>query len=199
MALVSVAGVTAHQLIKAGPRRTRAGRHDAVIARMVEHREFRARKDAVAAARAEIDAHGGARLVFTPTRPAPADAGISPDSPPGPAAAPDPDTATAIAAGRDGGREPDTPADTRADASPATAPDTRADPAADAPADPDPAPRRAPARTRRGPSTADRVARMRARHPGETAAEIAARLKLSDRTVRRHWTAPRPDAAATAA
>jgi hypothetical protein len=75
---------------------------------------------------------------------------------------------------------PDTPADVAAD----TTPDTPADVAADTPP--------APKRTRRGPSTADRVAALKARHPDMTAADIAARLKVSDRTVRRYLPAPAP-------
>jgi hypothetical protein len=68
----------------------------------------------------------------------------------------------------------------------ASVPDTGADTA--------PASRRTPARTRRGPSTAARVAALKDKHPDMTAADIAARLKVSDRTVRRHLAAAPPDA-----
>jgi hypothetical protein len=61
-------------------------------------------------------------------------------------------------------------------------PDTAADTA--------PAPRRTPTRTRRGPSTAARVAALKDKHPDMSAADIAARLKVSDRTVRRYLAAP---------
>jgi hypothetical protein len=64
-------------------------------------------------------------------------------------------------------------------------PDTAADSTPDTPP--------APARTRRGPSTAARVAALRAKHPDMSAADIAARLKVSDRTVRRYL--PKPDTA----
>jgi DNA-binding transcriptional ArsR family regulator len=77
---------------------------------------------------------------------------------------------------------------------PAIAADTRPDSTPDTPAataaDTAPAPQRTPARTRRGPSTAARVAALKDKHPDMTAADIAARLKISDRTVRRHLAAP---------
>jgi hypothetical protein len=75
---------------------------------------------------------------------------------------------------------PDTPADSTPDTSTAT------------PADTAPAPARTPARTKRGPSTATRVAALRARHPEMSAADMAARLGISDRTVRRHLSGPAP-------
>jgi len=64
----------------------------------------------------------------------------------------------------------------------ATVADTTADTVADTPRSPS---RTAP-RTRRADTTAARVARLRQQHPDMTAADIAARLKISDRTVRRH-------------
>jgi DNA-binding transcriptional ArsR family regulator len=77
---------------------------------------------------------------------------------------------------------------TIADTTPASTPDTA------------PARLRTPRRTRRGQSTAARVAALRARHPDMTAAEIAARLKVSDRTVRRHLSATHsPDSLPAAA
>jgi hypothetical protein len=65
------------------------------------------------------------------------------------------------------------------DTAPATNADTEPDTAA------------ALERTRRAPSTAARVAALRTRHPDMSAADIAARLKVSDRTVRRYL--PKPD------
>jgi hypothetical protein len=92
--------------------------------------------------------------------------------------------------------EPDTAPATAADRTPATVADTGPDSTPDAPAaagtDTAPAPGRAAARTRRGPSTAARVAAMRDRHPDMSTAEIARRLKLSDRTVRRYLPAASP-------
>ena len=79
-----------------------------------------------------------------------------------------------------------------------------ADIAPDKPADtvPDTAPasKRTPGRTRPGQSTAARVAALRDKHPDMSAADIAARLKVSDRTVRRYLSPPATDASqATAA
>jgi hypothetical protein len=75
----------------------------------------------------------------------------------------------------------------------APAADTAADSAPDTSADtgPDMAPARArtPRRTRAADTTAAKVARLRDNHPDMTAADIAARLKISDRTVRRHLAA----------
>jgi hypothetical protein len=65
-ALVSVAGVTAHQLVTAGPRRSRAERNRARIARAAARRELAARRAAVKNAVAELDEHGNARLVYQP-------------------------------------------------------------------------------------------------------------------------------------
>jgi hypothetical protein len=66
MALVSVAGVVAHQLVTAGPRRSRAERDDARIARAVSRREHKARHAAVRRAVAEVDQDGSVRLVRVP-------------------------------------------------------------------------------------------------------------------------------------
>ena len=52
-----------------------------------------------------------------------------------------------------------------------------------------------PARTKRGQSTAARVAALKAKHPDMPAADIAARLKVSDRTVRRYLSPARRRAA----
>jgi hypothetical protein len=82
MALISVAGVTAHQLVTAGPRRSRAERDQARIDRERRKRELAARLEAVRGAVAELDADGNARLTYRPApaprtdggAPAPADA-----------------------------------------------------------------------------------------------------------------------------
>jgi hypothetical protein len=66
MALVSVAGVTAHQLVTAGPRRDRADRDAARTARAIGRRERAARRAAVRRALVDLDADGTARLVFEP-------------------------------------------------------------------------------------------------------------------------------------
>lgn len=148
MALVSVAGVTAHQLTKAGPRparRTRAGRDADRIARLAARRVRKAREEAVKAAAVELADDGTARLVFTAT------------------------TAPADTAGVPG-----------ADAKPAVM-RPRKRPAADKPAG-------------RGGGTAAAIARLRARQPGISTADIAARLGISPRTVRRYPAAPQTSA-----
>jgi hypothetical protein len=66
MAIVSVAGVTAHQLVTAGPRRSRAERASARLARIAARREMAARRAAIRRATAELDEHGSARLVYQP-------------------------------------------------------------------------------------------------------------------------------------
>lgn len=86
------------------------------------------------------------------------------------------------------------------DTAPATVADSTLAAIADTAADTNPAPKRTPGRTRRGPSTAARVAALRDKHPDMSAADIAARLKVSDRTVRRYLSpapadAPQPIAA----
>lgn len=64
MALISVAGVTAHQLITAGPRRSLVEREQARIDRAIARRERTARRAAVRSARIQLDGSGHARLVF---------------------------------------------------------------------------------------------------------------------------------------
>jgi hypothetical protein len=64
MALISVAGVTAHQLITAGPRRSLVEREQARIDRAVARRERAARRAAVRSARVELNGSGHARLIF---------------------------------------------------------------------------------------------------------------------------------------
>jgi hypothetical protein len=58
--------MAAHQIIKTGPRRTRAERHRARLERAVERREARAQHAAIRAATIDVDADGIARLVFRP-------------------------------------------------------------------------------------------------------------------------------------
>lgn len=87
-----------------------------------------------------------------------------------------------------------------ADTGPVSVADSTPDTSADTVTDTGRALKRTPARIRRGPSTADRVAALRDRHPDMPTADIAARLKVSDRTVRRYLSptpadAPRPLAA----
>jgi hypothetical protein len=64
MALVSAAGVIAHQLIVAGPRRGRAERYRARLGRLVARREHNARMAAARRARVMLDELGGAALVY---------------------------------------------------------------------------------------------------------------------------------------
>jgi len=68
MALVSVAGVTAHQLITAGPRRSRATADYARLLRQIARRERAASKAAVRQALVDVDDKGNATLIFTPGR-----------------------------------------------------------------------------------------------------------------------------------
>jgi hypothetical protein len=146
MALVSVAGVTAHQLTKAGPqharrgRRTRAERDADRIARLAAKRVRKAREEAVKAAAVELGTDGTARLVYA-----------APAAPADTAEVPEADTPPAEAA--------------------AARPRTRQ--AADKTAG-------------RGGDTAAAIARLRAKHPGISTADIAARLGISPRTVRRY-------------
>ena len=153
MALVSAAGVTAHQIVTAGPRRSRADRDTARIEQARRRRLLAARKAAVRHAVAELDADGNARLVFWPDIPAPADTGTTPDTQPD--ITPDIEPDTAQHAGR-------TPQRTRR-------------------LDTTPRAKRASA-----PGNAARIARLHARHPQMPATQIASRLGISERTVRRH-------------
>ncbi len=68
MAVASVAGVMAHQLVTAAPRRSRADRDIARMARREARKIAAVRAAAVRAAVAEIDQDGTARLVFAPGR-----------------------------------------------------------------------------------------------------------------------------------
>ena len=65
MGVASVAGVVAHQLVTASPRRSRTERHDARMAARVARKVARVQRAAVRTAVAHIDADGTARLVFT--------------------------------------------------------------------------------------------------------------------------------------
>lgn len=88
--------------------------------------------------------------------------------------------------------EPDTQSNTPADSTPDTGPDIRPDTNADTGPD--------KKRTLRRTSAAAGVARLRARHPDMPVAEIAKRLGISDRTVRRHLArAAEPDSTRIAA
>jgi len=64
MALVSVAGVVAHQLVHAGPRRSRAERDEARFDRAAGRRERRARRAALRSTTADMDSRGRAHLVY---------------------------------------------------------------------------------------------------------------------------------------
>lgn len=66
MALVSVAGVTAHQLVIAGPRQSRAERELARFRREAERRQAAARQAASRMALVDIDEAGHADLVYEP-------------------------------------------------------------------------------------------------------------------------------------
>jgi hypothetical protein len=66
MALVSVAGVTAHQLVISGPRRSRAERELDRFRREAERRQAAARKAAARMALVEVDEEGHADLVYEP-------------------------------------------------------------------------------------------------------------------------------------
>jgi hypothetical protein len=142
MALVSVAGVTAHQLTTAGPRhvrRTRAERDGDRIARLAARRVRNAREEAVKAATVELGPDGGARLVFTTA------ANTDPQRPPVPP------------------RTPKRPRTAKA--------------------------------TGHSADTAAAIAGLRDEHPAITNADIARRLKISARTVRRYPATPKPDPA----
>lgn len=66
MALVSVAGVVAHQLVTAGPRSSKQERDAARMDREVARRELAVRRRAVRAAKADLDESGHALLVYEP-------------------------------------------------------------------------------------------------------------------------------------
>ena len=66
MGLASVAGVVAHQLVTASPRRSRTERDTAAMAARVARKVARVQRAAVRSAVAELDVDGTARLVFAP-------------------------------------------------------------------------------------------------------------------------------------
>jgi hypothetical protein len=68
MGVASIAGVVAHQLVTANPRRTRAERDEARVARREASKIAAVRRAAVRQAVAEIEPDGIARLVYAPGR-----------------------------------------------------------------------------------------------------------------------------------
>jgi len=72
MAIVSAAGLVAHQLVNMGPRRARAERHRARLERATARRELAVQRAALRRARADVGADGRARLVVTAGRFTPA-------------------------------------------------------------------------------------------------------------------------------
>lgn len=68
MGTASIAGVAAHQLVTAGPRRTRTERQEARLQARTDRKLAKIRRAAVGQAGAKLDEHGGAQLVFTPGR-----------------------------------------------------------------------------------------------------------------------------------
>ncbi|SFJ76590.1 hypothetical protein SAMN05421835_108182 [Amycolatopsis sacchari] len=68
MGIASIAGVVAHQLTLAAPRRSRIERQTARIERAAARKITRVRRAAVRQAVAEIDRDGAARLVYAPGR-----------------------------------------------------------------------------------------------------------------------------------
>lgn len=181
MALISVSGVIAHQLITAGPR----GEHAS------ENRDV----ETIPAADEDPEPVADEALAVLRARPLSA---LRPDTAPVTEAMIEADMAAvnaAIEAARTPPpapvmttREPATGDNTDGDSSggtdPGTAPDTNGDskPAARV------TPKRTAARSKRGQSNAVRVRAMRRRNPEMPAAEIAKRLGISTRTVHRHLT-----------
>ncbi|OLF17405.1 hypothetical protein [Actinophytocola xanthii] len=80
MGVGSIAGVIAHQLVTAAPRRGRAERDEARLARRMARKIARVRRSAVRSAVAEIDRDGNARLVFAPGRYALTGRGLKPSA-----------------------------------------------------------------------------------------------------------------------
>jgi hypothetical protein len=149
MALVSIAGVTAHQLTTAGPRRprqTRAERDAGRISREIRKREMQARTEAVKSATVRLAADGTARLEFAADTSPAAEHDASPP------------------AGNDASPEALHDGSPKRSSRPATE----------------------SKRTARAVTTEARIARLRARHPELTGPQIADRLGISARTVRRY-------------
>jgi hypothetical protein len=89
-------------------------------------------------------------------------------------------------------RRPDTAPDIQTDTTPVKSPDNATDTNRPAPRTRQPTPGRTPARTpgrSSRPDTAAAVARLRGRFPDMSSTDMAARLGVSDRTVRRHLAA----------
>lgn len=95
-----------------------------------------------------------------------------------------------------GGGLPDTWTDTSPDGTPDTIPDTAPATQADTIPASAPRPKRTPDRTSRRTTTAAAVAKIRDRHPDMPAADIARRLGVTDRTVRRHLAPSVPESIA---
>jgi hypothetical protein len=155
MALISVAGVTAHHLTKAGPRRprrTRAERDDARIGRIIRRRELKARKDSVKAADIAVGPDGVTRLILP-------DAGALTPAEADTIRTEIADTAEALRTLVESVR-----AALRADIAAIANTDT----------------------VSARPDTKTAVRTLRDKHPDLSVADIAARLGITDRTVRRH-------------
>jgi hypothetical protein len=173
MALISVSGVIAHQLITAGPQKPRKGDEDAEAAP-----ETVADKPDPEPAGADLDAMVDAAFADMARRWTP---------PPVPGM-----TTPEPAAGRDTNHDSgdDTASDTEGDSNSDTGrdsnPGTDGDIDRDTKTRGDATPRATAAGPKRGQPTAARVRQMRRRHPDMPPAEIARRLKLNIRTVQRH-------------
>jgi hypothetical protein len=167
MALISVAGVTAHHFTKAGPhrpRRTRAVRDDARVGRIIRRRELKARKESVKAADITVGPDGTTRLILP-------DAGALAPAEADTIRAEIADTAEALRTLVESVRAA-----------------LRADIAAIAKAD----------TVSARPDTKTAVRTLRDKHPDLSVADIAARLGITDRTVRRHLNSQPEPAPATA-
>lgn len=101
------------------------------------------------------------------------------------------------------GQQPETEPDSEPDASAALPPDSDGDSSTDTEAangpdteqQPDRPRRRPRGRTARRDTTAAKIARLRAKHPDISRADVARRLKVSTRTVARYWADMTPDTA----
>lgn len=98
MAVVSVAGVVAHQLAVAAPPRSRAEREQAKVARLAARRIARTRRIAARRAVVALAADGTARLVYAPGLYLPKGRDLAPATVPGLPAAADDEWDTALAA-----------------------------------------------------------------------------------------------------
>jgi hypothetical protein len=167
MALISVAGVTAHHFTKAGPhrpRRARTERDDARVGRIIRRRELKARKESVKAADIAVGPDGTTRLILP-------DAGALAPAEADTIRAEIADTAEALRTLVESVRAA-----------------LRTDIAAIAKAD----------TVSARPDTKTAVRTLRDKHPEMSVADIAARLGITDRTVRRHLNAQPESTPATA-